>query len=74
METPDNATFVIPAYSAAKDAQPSPVTTVNVSEVTPVVSKNSSTSSFNYGSLYKELSSISEEVLRCRNAVLKTIS
>lgn len=74
METPDNATFVIPAYSAAKDVQSAPVTTIDVSEVTPVVSKNPSTSDFNYGSLYKELSSISEEVLRCRNAALKTIS
>ena len=74
METPDNATFIIPAYSAVEDVQKASVAPVNVSEVKPTVSQNSNATSKKYSSLYDELTLISEEVIECRNTALKSIS
>ena len=68
-----NSTFQIPGYCLVEDIQKAPVQTINVSEARPTVQKNSNASNLNTKSLYEELSSISDEVIKCRNTALKNI-
>lgn len=69
-----NSTFQIPVFTTVEDVQKAPVQAVNVSEARPTVQQNSSAASLNVKTLYEELSSISSEVIKCRNMALKNIS